>query len=162
MRSFLAVVAAVALLLTPGCNSTWWQNFKNDPVKQVDVAVGWAQTAVAVATVTFNAIAAELPPETANKARQEFSVAVITVHHAIAALQDAVEAAAEAGKERPDFSAIITDLLSAVDEVKHIIDQYHVSSTKLSVSKSGDGSFPPLGYTELQSHIAGLKRSVGR
>lgn len=162
MRNLLVILTVALALTTSGCNSVWWQNFKNDPVTQVNTAVSWANGALSVATVTFNSIVGSLPPETAAKARKDFDLAVLTAHHAIAALQDAVEAAAEAGKEKPDFAAAITALISAVDEVKQVIDAYHTQASKLAVSRSTVVTELPVGYDELVGHMAGLKRAVRR
>ena len=160
MNKLLAVLLACFVLVTPGCNSAWWQNFRNDPVQQVEVTISWAHTTLSVATVTFNAIVSELPADKAVVARQEFDKAVLAVNHSLAALQDAVRVAAEVQDAHPDFSLIVSSLLDAVKEIQAVIDTYSVHAAERA--GGAVSSKLPVGYTELQVHINGLKRSVGK
>lgn len=120
----LACAVGAGAIADTGCNSAWWQNFKNDPVEQVQTFEATIQVAVSAAELAWPAIVQAIPPASQAQANLQFQNAVTAVNHGLQALNDAVNAAVAAQQPNPDFSALMQAISDAVNQVIAIVDLY--------------------------------------
>lgn len=164
-RLVLALMLVVALSTVSGCAAiaAWWNNFKQDPVAQVQVFEQGVAVAVADATIAFQVVKNFLPADVQVKAQADFDSAILSVNHAMAALNDAVQAAVVAQSANPDFTAIITDVTNAVVAVIAIVDQYKSAPSAPAAATATFGTRPaePRGLAEAKLGLAYLKAHWG-
>lgn len=149
MRKTVASVLAaasltVAVAALPGCNSAWWQSFKNDPVQQIRSFQETAQIAVNSAQLAWSVVQPTLPPATAAEINEKFVTAVATFNHAMAALNSGLDAAAEAQQDKPDFKKLLADVTAAVSQIIDIVELYsgQPSTSKVAASAPSDAGAP--------------------
>ncbi len=130
-KTILSAVLASTVVLGAsslhGCAS-WWQNFKDDPVAQVQAFEQGVQVVMADLQIAWTVLKPMLPPDTAAKVEAQYVRAVAAVNHALHALNDAVMVAVEAQEKRPDFAKLMVAVADAVGEVIKIIDLYRTAA----------------------------------
>jgi hypothetical protein len=126
MKKKLALLALVltTMLTAVGCSSAWWQNFKSDPVAQIQLFENTEQTALSDADVIWQSIRMYLPPDIQAKAQLRYDQAVFAVNKAMALLNDGVQVAIQAQTANPDFSKLIQAVSDAVAQVVAIINEF--------------------------------------
>jgi hypothetical protein len=139
-----------------GCASSWWQNFQQNPVAQVQLFETGVQTTLSTAEAVWADVTPFLPADVLAKAQPIYNDAVVTVNDSLAALNDALTAAAAAGTPNPDFSTLIKAVEDAVAKVIAIIDQYKGTPAPAMATASKPAS--PRGYDKLQTHFAAMKK----
>jgi hypothetical protein len=125
-KLLLTLTLFATLVLGSGCATlqNWWDQFKSNPVEYVQTFEQGVQVAISDATIAFQIIVQYLPANVQVQAQTDFDNAVVSVNHALTALSDAVQAAMDAQQPNPDFTALITAVTSAVQQVIAIINQY--------------------------------------
>lgn len=119
----LVVTTVFAAIGCSGCNSAWWQNFKNDPTAQVQLFETSVQTALSDADVVWQSVKMYLPADLRVKAQGRYDQAVFAVNRALQLLNDGVQAAVEAQQASPDFSKLIQAVSDAVAQVVALINE---------------------------------------
>jgi hypothetical protein len=123
---------ALALMLTTaitvsGCAavSQWWQNFKNNPIAQIQTFEQGVQTVLTLLEGAWNFIQPFIPASALPVAQQQYANAVSSVGHAESVLEDAVNGAVAAQQSpMPDFTTLMAAISDAVSQVVAIIDTY--------------------------------------
>lgn len=158
----IVLMMLVVVVSTTGCGSTWWQDFKSNPVAKVQVFETTVQSAMSIADVTWNSVKVYLPPDVSMRAQAKYDVAVVAVNHAIGLLNDAVQVAAETQNTTPDFSKLIQAVSDAVTQVIGVINEFKGMAAPAQL---GAGVAPkpaaPLGYDDLQSVALTMHRVGG-
>jgi hypothetical protein len=163
---FPIILFAVSMsLAVPGCATinAWWQQFEANPLEQVEVFEQGAQVAVSDATVAFNTVLPFLPASTQVQAQTAFNNTLVTVNHALAALNDAVQAAVAAQTANPDFTALITDVENAIAQIIAVVDQYNAAPPAPPSATAAYGQRPtdPSGLADAKSILTSLKTHFG-
>lgn len=135
----MACALGTGVAVVPGCSSTWWQQFKSDPVAQVQTFEAAINVAVSAAQLAWPAILPALPAASQAQAQQQFANAVTAVNHAEQVLNDAVNAAVAAQQSNPDFTALMQAVSDAVAQVVAIVDLY----TQAAPAPADAGAPPP-------------------
>lgn len=151
-------VAAAAL---PGCNSSWWQNFQNDPVEQVQSFETSVQVGLNAAQLAWPAILAALPPANQAAANTQFVNGIAAVNHGLQALNDAVAADVAAQGPTPNFVSLMQAVSDAMGQIIAIVDLYNGSAPP-----AGDAGAPSVGkapaaapsIADLRASYKGLSR----
>jgi hypothetical protein len=167
LSKFVAVSLIATTLTTVGC-STWWSNFKKDPVAQTETLIQSVQVILSIATVTFASVKAALPADKQPIAQVKFDEAVLAVNGAIDALHASIRAAADLQESKPDFSKVVADLMTAVAGLQAVVDEFKVLMTASpSPATSTSAGSPvkltaapaePRGYDVMVSKIGALKK----
>jgi hypothetical protein len=161
MKKALLVVAL--LLGTTGCASSWFQDFKSDPVKQTNLVLDSASSIEQVAIVTFNQFKILLPADKQAVFQAKFDGSIVALNKTMDAVRTAVKAAAEAQDPHPDLSKVIADVITAVDQVKGVIDEVRVLLKtpqplgEAAPAPTAPASPDPVAYDALGSLITSLK-----
>jgi hypothetical protein len=166
ISKFVAVPLLAVMLTTAGC-STWWSNFKKDPVAQTETLIQSVQVILSVATVTFASVKGALPADKQVVAQAKFDEAILTVNKTIDALHAAIQTAADLQESKPDFSKVVADLMAAVVGLQAVVDEFKVlmTTSPLPATSASAGSpvkltaapAEPRGYDVMVSKIAALK-----
>jgi len=166
LSKFVAVPLLTAMLTTSGC-STWWSNFKKDPVAQTETLIQSVEVILSVAAVTFTSVKSALPADKQVVAQAKFDDAVLTVNKAIDAVNAAIQTAADLQQSKPDFSKVVADLMSAVSSLQAVVDEFKIlmqapppaaTGPGQPVSALPPGAIPaPRGYDVLTAKISALK-----
>ncbi|HTQ43911.1 MAG TPA: hypothetical protein VMI75_14215 [Polyangiaceae bacterium] len=108
-----------------GCASAaaWWQGVLANP-GNVTSFIQYVLTFLQGVAALWGAIFPFIPAASQAKAQADFDSAVYSVEQALAALEDAVRAAAAAHQSNPDFSAIISNVQAAVASLVKIAEQW--------------------------------------
>lgn len=157
MKRFFALFVVLSITCTAGCAqfSQWWQNFEKDPVAQVQSFEQGAQIVLSDIAVAWESIKIFLPAAVVAQAQQQFDKAVASVNHALAALQDAVQAAVDAKNDAPNFSKAILDVNNAIQEIIAIVNTYRAQQLQAAGGALKLEQTP--GYDEAVSRAVGLK-----
>ncbi len=156
----LMLVLSVFAGSVTGCAAAaaWWQQFQSNPVAQVQAFEQTVQVALSSAQVAFSVILPLLPSAAQATAQADFNNAVISVNHALQALNDAVQAAVIAQTPSPDFTAVITNVEAAMKQVIDIVEQY--------VTQSASPAHPAIrmipGIAEAKAAAQSLTRFSGK
>lgn len=147
---------AVALMLAvslSGC-AGWVENFKKDPVTQIQNIVQGVETAISIAVLIFGQVKPTLPPEEQVKAQAEMDKSLFAVRASVSALQLGLNAAVDAGKPNPDLGKLVSDLGRTLDALKSIVDTYAGTS---SLPGAGPTKKTVVGYDVFVRHVASVK-----
>lgn len=155
-----------------GCSPTWFQDFKDDPTQQTDTVLDSVASIEQVSIVTFGQIKPFLPANKQDEYQRKFDGSIVALNKAMNAVRAAVRAAAEAKNEHPDFTIVIAEVMTAVNEVRGIITEVHDLAKAPSMSVAL-GTTPtdapatapvpvlttdPIGYVELGDMIDSMKK----
>jgi hypothetical protein len=146
----LAGALGIGTLADTGCNSAWWQNFKNDPVQQVQTFEAAISVATNAAQLAWPAILQAISAASQAQAQQQFTNALAAVNHAEQVLNDAVNAAVAAQQPNPDFTALMQAVSDAVAQVVAIVDLYSGQAP----SPAPDGGAPAAAKVALNGAAA--------
>ncbi len=131
VQGTLGLVAVAATGSISACSASWWQNLVNNP--------GAAQQFISYVTTFLQAVASvwaiifPLIPATAQaQAQTDYANGVFTVDQSVAALEDALKAAAAAQQSNPDFSAIIANVQAAIDALMAIVTRWQGNTASTS------------------------------
>jgi hypothetical protein len=127
---FASVVGVSTLAAGGGvvaCGGSWWSNFTNDPVQNVQVFEQGVQIAVSDAQIAWTLVQPFLPPAQLTQINQQFENAIAAINHGLRVLNDAVTAAVAAHTPNPDFTALMAAVTDAVQQVLAIIAEYTVT-----------------------------------
>jgi hypothetical protein len=109
--------------------AAWYKDFTNNPATAttsfVTDTLNWLQ----FATTVFNGLKPLLPAERQPAAQERFDQTSAAIHHGLAVLQDTVDAAAEAQKDKPDLVAATNDVVAAVHQLGELIDAVRVPTS---------------------------------
>jgi hypothetical protein len=153
------VMLAVSLTAGSGCNSAWWQNFKNNPVEQVQAFEQSVQVVLNVAEATWAIVYPLLPANVQPQALADYNKAVITANAAINTLNDAVQVAVAAQGTPPDFTALEQAISDAVQQIITVINTYKgQTNATLKLAASAPDPFVALNasFTTMKK-VGGLK-----
>jgi hypothetical protein len=123
-----AAVVPVVGAAVIGCNPQWWQNFTSNPEAQVSAFEQGVQVALNEAAVAWSVVLPFIPAPSVAQITQQYQNAVFAVNHAMALLNDAVNAAIAAQQSNPDFTALMAAVTDAISQVLAIIQQYSSSA----------------------------------
>jgi hypothetical protein len=123
------------VVLTSGC-AGWYDQFKKNPVAYVDDFMSKTNVIVQGLSVTFDGVLAFLPPEEAAKARIEWQKGIQALSEAEKALHSGVDAAVAAQESTPNFGRLITDVVTAVQNIINIVNIFKVHPAVQSHSPS--------------------------
>jgi hypothetical protein len=146
MKRFLAPLLIAVTLA--GCSPTWWSDIKNNPVAYTTTFIQYAETFLTTASSIFAVVLPLVAADKQPAVQAGFQQAVQTTTHALAALQDAVQAAADAKNNAPDFTKAIADVQAGVEQIQAIID---------GLRSTGAGK-PGASYDELAAEHRALLR----
>jgi len=152
----IAAFVILAVSFSTGCASTWFENLKADPVAYVTRFEQQVENILSTAATIFNAIRPFIPAEKVSQIEQDYNKSIFAVRHGLAALGDAVQAAADAQNPKPDFSKLINDVIAAVGQMTAIIDEFRTGGTRI-------GAMPqvqhyPLGFEDLKTMKASIDK----
>ena len=97
-------------------------------IAAAQAVVQTASTVVADAQAVWPIVLASIPAAQQPAAQDGFNKAVFAAHHAILALDDAIQAAITANTPNPDFTAIFGQVADAVAQVVSIVQSFQGSS----------------------------------
>ena len=145
-----------------GCNSAWWQNFKNDPTAQVQLFENSVQTALSDADVVWQSIKMYLPPDLKAKAQLRYDQAVFAVNRAVQLLNDGVQVAVDAQQSNPDFSKLIQAVSDAVAQVVALINEFKATPPPATL-EMGVPPKPatPVGMDDLNAAVTTMNKVGG-
>lgn len=158
MKRILTIgLLALSLASLSACSAVtaWWQAFQADPVAYVTRFEQLAENALATATTVFAAAKPLIPADKLPAVEKTFADATFTARHALAALNDAVQAAVDAKANAPDFSKAINDVIAAVDNVAAIIDEFKSGSGKIGAPLT---TLPASSFDEIKAQRTSLAR----
>lgn len=163
MKRMFLLFTLVGLMV--GCSPTWFNDFKSDPVKQTDIVLDSAMSIEQIAIVVFGQLKPLLPADKQALYQSKFDGTIIALNSAMEAVRAAVKAAADAQQTNPDLSAVIADVVKAIDQVKAVVDEIR-DLLKAPPPAAAPGAAPaapvltqdPAGYAELNSFVARLKK----
>lgn len=167
MKKVLAATVLSLALATPACNSSWWQNFVDDPVQQVQTFEQGVQVALNDAAIAWSVVQPFLPAANAAQITQQYNNAVFAVNHTLHALSDAVAAAVAAQTPNPNFSVLMTAVTDAIGQVLAIIQQYVQSAPTAidggmsPVADSGSVSAKPMTGAKMLPRVPAYDEAVG-
>ena len=168
MRHILVLIAVCGFLI--GCSPTWFQDFKDDPSRQTDNVLNSVASIEQVSIVVFNQLKPLIPSARQGEFQRKFDGSIVVLNKTMGAVRTAVKVAAEAQNKNPDFTAVIADVMTAVNEVRGIITEIRdlVKSPSMSAAMNATTDAPaalpapvltadPVGYTELGEMIESTK-----
>lgn len=120
----LALAVLLSAVLSAGCTSAWWKEAAQNPamvVNSLDVEV---HTLLGSANLIYSAASILLPADKRAETDAVFQKTVMAVNHALAALEDAAQAAQEQHQDHPDLSKQIGDVLGAIQELSSLVDTF--------------------------------------
>lgn len=116
------IALLLAILLTTQSCATWWENFKKDPVAQIERAVSSVSAVISLATMLFGQIKPNLHADSQADAQKKFDDAVLACVRGQLALKKAVDAAKEAQEPNPDFTKIMADIGDSVRKLQELVN----------------------------------------
>lgn len=159
--SFICALAALIAIL-PGCATltTWWDNFKSNPIEQVQTFEAGVAIAVSDATVAFQVVKNYLPANVQVQAQNDFNSALVTINNAESALNNVVQAAVDAGQTNVNFTALITAVNNAIQAIVAIVNQYTTAPPAPASATAAFGTRPtdPPGLAQATAVLASLRR----
>lgn len=114
------ILFSVMLLTTAGCSS-WWSNFRKDPVAQVQSIISTLDTVVTISTVIFSEVKMALPEAKRTEAQERFTRAVLAVEASKRMIRDALAVAEMAKDDSPNLQAVIQGALKSVESLRTLI-----------------------------------------
>jgi hypothetical protein len=172
LYKLISIALIVPVLSLTSC-STWWSNFKKDPVAQTETLIQSVQVILSVATVTFASVKGALPADKQPIAQAKFDEAVLAVNGAIDALHASIQTAADLQQSKPDFSKVVADLMAAVQGLQAVVDEFKVlmqaspvaaasaqpaaSGSPVKLTAQAPSAATPRGYDVLVTKISALK-----
>jgi len=158
----LVLTTALTAVGCSGCNSAWWQNFKNDPVAQIQLFEQTEQTALNDADVVWQSVKMYLPADVQIKAQLRYDQAVFAVNKATALLNDAVQVAVQAQTANPDFSKLIQAVSDAVAQVVALINEFKNAPPAMTLA-AGVPPKPaaPVGLDDLNAAVDTMNKVGG-
>jgi hypothetical protein len=158
----LILMLASLIAILPGCAAvtTWWDNFKANPIEQVQTFEAGVAVAVSDATVAFQVVKNYLPAATQVEAQNVFNQALLTVNNAESALNNAVQAAVDAGQTNVSFTALITAVNNAIQAIIAIVNQYTSAPPAPASATAAFGTRPtdPPGLSQATAALVALRR----
>ena len=144
-----------------GCSSAWWQSFQADPVATIHSFEARASSYVTTAEAVVDGVLPYLGDDGPAIGRK-LATAKLAVTHTLAALEDAVSAAASLKQDVPNWKQAVADVLAAADDLQAVVEEVKMlisqkpASTTMSAAMM---SVPTLnGYDELQAQRRALER----
>jgi hypothetical protein len=125
-RSVLGALLVVSgAAVTSGCAAVaqWWQSVTSNPgsaMQFIQYVLAFLQGIVSL----WSTIAPLIPATALAQANTTFNNAVYTVEQAVAALEDAIKAAAAAQTSDPNFATLIANVQAAVAALVSIFQQW--------------------------------------
>ena len=173
MKKYISLIALILMTVSmTSCSSAWFNNFKNDPIAQVQTFENTVKTTLDIAAVVWTGVKPYLSADVAAKAQLRYDQAIIVVNKALVALNDAVQVAVESQQAHPDFSKLIANVTDAVAQVIAIIDEFKTAAP--AVAMPSDGGMPeggvkmavsagdPPGYADMKASQAQMKKMAVR
>jgi hypothetical protein len=148
------VLATASISFEAGCAaaSAWWTNILQNP-GTITSLLQYVSSFIAGVQAIWNLILPFLPTSSQSQASSDFSNAVFTLEQSVAALEDALRAAATAQTPNPDLSQFVANVQGAVQAVMEIITKWQTSSALAGSSSKLAGNQ----ITELQRQAAVIK-----
>ena len=161
MKKRLAVlVLALTVTFTAvgctGCNSSWWQNFVNNPVAAVQSFDAAAENALTLAQTAWSTISPLLPANVLVTVQAKFTQAMVAARAALSTLEDAVQVAIDTQNPSPNFQSLMQAVSDAIVQVESIVTDFQnppASATAGAVTTAG----PVAGVKELTAAVATMK-----
>jgi len=155
------LVGLLTLVLAMTSCSSWIENFKKDPVSQVQQVVSTVETVVEIAKIVFGQVKNAIPPEKQPEVQTKFDQLILVVQNAKSVLQDAVAAAAEAKNENPDLVMLIANAMKAVDDLQAFIESSKTLMSATQGAGASKGSGVLYGDADLKAAVSRMKRTQG-
>jgi hypothetical protein len=163
-KTMLRMVLLTTLVLSgAGCSASAWQNFKNDPVAQLQSDFTYVSNALGIAQSIWGALSPLLSTVVVNGQPIEatadlvFSQAVTTLQHTLKVGQDALASAVAAGLPQPDLNAIFAPIADALAQVEAVIAQYAGYAHGSGLKGAGPSSSALADLHESVQHVKALK-----
>jgi len=156
MRHIISLIVCGFLF---GCTPTWFQDFKDNPIHQTDTVLNHVSSIEQVAIVVFGQLKPLIPADKQDFFQAKFDSAVVVLHASMDTVRAAVRAAAEAQNKSPDFTTVISNVMTAVDAVRGIITEVRdLAKASAPLAASGVSGDEAIGYIELDEMINSLKK----
>lgn len=137
MKKIVTIMVLTTTLFTSGCAtlSSWWNSFTENPAAQIQGFFQQVQTVLTLLEGAWSLVQPFIPASALPSVQKQYALAVSAVGHAEGVLQDAVNAAVAAKTSpMPDFSALITAVTDAINQVIAIVDQYKTGTVTASTT----------------------------
>ena len=151
--SRLFVILACFIPVTAGCTPTFWQTAVATVATFSSSVLNW----LGLATSVFQAIKVLLPTDKQPSAQDQFDRAVVATRHALAILNDAVDAAVQASDGKFDATRLRADVVDAIQQVSGLLDQF--TSNKSAVGGLV-GTHEIVGMNDLYTLQASIQRQA--
>lgn len=123
-KAFLVVALLMSVVAsTADCSSAWWKDIKSDPITYVTRFEQQSLNFLNTALTIYQTIKPLLPGDKTPAIDKTFQTVTLGVQHALAALNDGLQAAQEARQDKPDLGKLIANVVAAVDEVVKFLDE---------------------------------------
>lgn len=119
MKKLLASIV-MASMLCMSCAS-WIDNFKKDPVAQVQTVVATLQSAINIATLIFGQAYAVMPDAKKADMKRRFDHAIMMVEHSKRTLRDALETAQAANNTAPNLGEVLQKAIATADDLRALV-----------------------------------------
>jgi hypothetical protein len=131
-RNVVVRTGALAFLafVVQGCAAvtSWWQQFLANPAATVSALVQYVQGFITTAQTFWNMFIAPSLGENSASATATFNNLIVTAGNALAALEDAVQAAVLAQQPNPNFAQLIAAVQDAVAQIFATIQKWQPAS----------------------------------
>jgi uncharacterized lipoprotein YmbA len=166
----MLLVSLMMIFAVSGCGSSWWQNFKSDPVAQTNAVIQSTQIVLALADVVFQQVKVNIPADKQVVVQQKYDSAVVIATRSLISVRDFLQTAADAKQDKPDMSKVLADLKAAVEGVQAVINEVRSMAsvpTPAAVSTGVAGAPTvaatfgiPIGFDEFTAQAERLKASL--
>lgn len=155
MKRVLSTII-IASMLCMSC-STWMDNFKKDPVAQVQTVITTLQSAINIATLIFGQAYTLLPEAKKADAKRRFDHAVMMVEHSKRTLRDALATAQATSASNPNLVEAFQKAIATADDLRALVRE--IQMLVKDQAAAGTFAYPSTQPDELDMAVDDLKRS---
>ena len=119
MKKLLSAIVMASMLCT-SCAS-WIDNFKKDPIAQVQTVISTLQSAINIATLIFGQAYAVMPDAKKADIKRRFDHALMMVEHSKQTLRDALDAAQAANNTTPNLDEVLQKAIATADDLRVLV-----------------------------------------
>lgn len=154
MKRFISVVVlAASLAASTGCGTAWWENVKKDPIAFVTTFIQSVHTFLDTAEAIYQSVHPALPANVAPQVEDKYHHGVMAVTKALNALENGLQAAAEAKQDRPDTQKLVDAVVASVNDLAASLNELRSLS-----GQPGGGATTNAAFNELHAQQTTVAR----
>jgi len=139
MNTRILALALALSFATVGCTS-WWQDFKTNPVQKTESILSIVTLIKDAATIAFGQVKARLSEPDQDTYQAKWDHASLALTKAIAVVRAGVAAAAEAQEDEPDLKEAYSQVTEAIAQIEGIVHEMKgLLSAPASVAAAAPG-----------------------